>query len=87
MPYHIEHSGSKYNVVLDTTGKVVGSHPTKEKAKAHLAALYANVKDVKKESAGAGRISGPAGQAHRGRMADRPRHPSLHSASGSTLPP
>jgi hypothetical protein len=48
MPYHIEREGSKYNVVLDTSGKVVGSHPTKEKAKAHLSALYANVKDIRK---------------------------------------
>ena len=48
MPYHIEREGNKYNVVLDTSGKIVGSHPTKIQAQAQLGALYSNVKDVKK---------------------------------------
>ena len=51
MPYNISNNAagcSGYAVVLSNTGKVVGCHPTKEKAQAHLAALYANVKDVKK---------------------------------------
>lgn len=35
-------------VVLDKDGSVVGRHPTREKAKRHLRALYANVEDAKK---------------------------------------
>jgi hypothetical protein len=62
MPYHIEHQGNKYNVVVDATGKVVGSHPSRAKAQAHLGALYANVPDVKKDFAtNSGRISGGVG--------------------------
>jgi Family of unknown function (DUF5872) len=51
MPYNISNNAagcSGYAVVLSNTGKVVGCHPTKEKAQAHLAALYTNVEDVKK---------------------------------------
>jgi hypothetical protein len=48
MPYHIEHDGNKFKVVVDATGKVVGTHPTKIQAQAQLGALYTNVKDVKK---------------------------------------
>jgi phage-related protein (TIGR01555 family) len=41
--YEIEHQGSAYVVVKKATGKAVpgGSHPTKAKAEAHMAALYA----------------------------------------------
>lgn len=49
MPYHIEREGSKYKVVTTESGKVVGTHPTKVQAQAQLGALYANVKDVKKD--------------------------------------
>ena len=45
MPWRIVKNGSKYQVVKETTGKVVGTHPTRAKAEAQLRALYANVKD------------------------------------------
>jgi len=69
MPYHIEREGNKFKVVVDATGKVVGTHPSKAQAQAQLGALYANVPDVKKErgtiagdsSANSGRISGGVG--------------------------
>ena len=48
MPYHIEREGNKFKVVVDATGKVVGTHPSKVQAQAQLGALYANVKDIKK---------------------------------------
>jgi hypothetical protein len=48
MPYNVQRAGSKYEVVQSQTGRVVGTHPTKEQAQAQLAALYANVKDAKK---------------------------------------
>lgn len=47
MPYHIEHQGNNYNVVVDATGKVVGRHPSRVQAQAQLGALYANVPDAK----------------------------------------
>jgi hypothetical protein len=48
MPYHIEHDGNSYKVIVNSTGKVVGTHPSKIKAQAQLGALYANVKEVRK---------------------------------------
>ena len=48
MPYNIKQVGDKFAVVATNTGKVVGTHPSKKKAQAQLAALYANVEDVKK---------------------------------------
>ena len=48
MPYNVQRSGSKYQVVQSQTGRVVGTHPTKEQANEQLAALYANVRDAKK---------------------------------------
>jgi hypothetical protein len=48
MPYNIQRDGNQYKVVATETGKVVGTHPSKEKAQAQLGALYSNVKDVKK---------------------------------------
>jgi hypothetical protein len=48
MPWNVQRSGSKYEVVQSQTGRVVGTHPTKQEANAQLAALYANVKDTKK---------------------------------------
>jgi HK97 family phage prohead protease len=49
MPWHLDsnHAGcSGWAVVLDAGSKVVGCHPTKAKAQAHLAALNANVKEA-----------------------------------------
>lgn len=58
MPWHIAHDieGCKggYAVVLDSTGETVTCHKTKEDAKAHLGALYANVPDVQKMQFGHG---------------------------------
>lgn len=57
MPWHISNNAkgcSGYAVVLDATSEIVGCHKTKEDAKAHLAALYANVKDVQKMQFGHG---------------------------------
>ena len=48
MPWNVQRSGSKYEVVQSQTGRVVGTHPTKDQANAQLAALYANVHDSKK---------------------------------------
>jgi len=71
MPYHIEREGNKFKVVVDATGRVVGTHPSKAQAQAQLGALYANVPDasIKKErgtiagdsSVNSGRISGGVG--------------------------
>jgi hypothetical protein len=57
MPWHISDKAkdcSGYAVVLDSTSEVVGCHKTKKDAEAHLAALYANVKDVQKMQFGHG---------------------------------
>jgi len=49
MPYKIEHKNDKWQVVEEDTGKAVGEpHDTKEEAKAHMKALYANVDDAQK---------------------------------------
>jgi len=44
MPWIISKKGNKY-VVKNKEGKVVGTHPTRIKAIAHLRALYSNVKN------------------------------------------
>jgi hypothetical protein len=57
MPWHISDKAkgcSGYAVVLDATGKTITCHKTKKEAEAHLAALYANVKDVQKMQFGHG---------------------------------
>jgi hypothetical protein len=57
MPYRIGSKGTngcKGYPVVKEDGEVVGCHPTREKADAHLQALYANVPDAEKsEVAGA----------------------------------
>ena len=42
MPFGIQHSGDKYQVVNKHTGRVLGTHPSEEKAKAQLAAVNIN---------------------------------------------
>jgi hypothetical protein len=42
MPYKIVQHGDKFSVVAQNTGHVAGTHPSKEKAQAQIAALYAN---------------------------------------------
>jgi len=46
-PYEIQQDGDKWKVVNKETGKVHGTHSSKAKAKKHLAALYANVKEAR----------------------------------------
>jgi hypothetical protein len=66
MPYHIERSGSQYEVV-DDNGKTVGTHPTKSKAAAQVRALYANVPDATKDDViRMGRRRSGVGDSHSG---------------------
>jgi hypothetical protein len=48
MPYKIVQEGNKFKVVAQNTGHVAGTHPSKEKAKAQMAALYANEPEARK---------------------------------------
>jgi len=51
MPWKIKQGAagcSGYAVVKESDGKLVGCHPTKSKANAHLRALYASESDSKK---------------------------------------
>ena len=53
MPWQIKQNvgGCKgFAVVKEGTSTVVGCHPSKSRATAHMRALYANVKDVKKSN-------------------------------------
>jgi hypothetical protein len=55
MPWEIKQnvSGCKgFAVVKQGTTEVVGCHPSKSRATAHMRALYSNVKDVKKVNEG-----------------------------------
>lgn len=66
MPYHIERSGSNYDVVSDS-GKVVGTHPTKSKAASQVRALYANEPDATKDDViRMGRRRSGVGDSHSG---------------------
>ena len=51
MPWKIEKRGNQYCVVKKS-GETVKCHSTREKAEAHLRALYANVEDAAREGAG-----------------------------------
>lgn len=48
MPFDIRHSGKRWQVVNSQSGDVMGTHPSKKKAKTHMRALYANVDDANK---------------------------------------
>ena len=53
MPYHVGGKGTngcKGYPVVEEGGKVVGCHPTRAHADAHLQALYANVPDAEKSA-------------------------------------
>jgi hypothetical protein len=56
MPWNVQRAGSKYEVVQSQTGRVVGTHATREDANAQLAALHANVHESKKVDDGAGAV-------------------------------
>jgi hypothetical protein len=46
MPWVIRRAGSKYQVVVEQTGRVVGTHGTRTEAAAQVGALYANVPEA-----------------------------------------
>jgi hypothetical protein len=46
MPWIIRRAGSKYEVVVEGTGRVVGTHETRTEAAAQVGALYANVPEA-----------------------------------------
>lgn len=48
MPYDIRQSGSRYQVIVADTGRVVGTHATRADAVNQQQALYANVPEVRK---------------------------------------
>jgi len=53
MPWHIEHNVAGcggWVVLKDADNSVAGCHPTKEDAKAQLAALYASESEMETES-------------------------------------
>ena len=61
MPWEIKQNaaGCKgYAVVKQSDGKLVGCHPSKSRAEAHLKALYASENDNKKVSSSKGLIDG-----------------------------
>jgi hypothetical protein len=48
MPYEIKKlPGGRFATVKKATGKIIGRHPTKEKAQAQIAAIYANTGEGK----------------------------------------
>ena len=49
MPYKIVQHGNKFSVVAQNTGHVAGTHPSKAKAQAQMAALYANEPEATKK--------------------------------------
>ena len=49
MPYKIVQHGDKFSVVAQNTGHVAGTHPSKTKAQAQMAALYANEPEATKK--------------------------------------
>ena len=49
MPYKIVQQGNKFSVVAENTGHVAGTHPSKAKAEAQMAALYANEPEASKK--------------------------------------
>lgn len=44
MPYQVMQRGSKWVVVKADSGRVLGTHPTKEAAQEQVRAIYANEK-------------------------------------------
>ena len=49
MPYKIVQHGDKFSVVAQNTGRVAGTHESKAKAQAQMAALYANEPEARGE--------------------------------------
>lgn len=50
MPYSIRKAGNKFQVISSDTGKVHGTHPSKENATAQLRAMYANAPPEKEKT-------------------------------------
>jgi hypothetical protein len=42
MPYDIKKKGTQFQLILERTGKVLGTHPSKEAASRQIAAIEAN---------------------------------------------
>lgn len=49
MPYAVRKRGNKWVVVNKETGKVKGTHDSRESAMRQLRALYANVPDARRK--------------------------------------
>lgn len=49
MPYRVEKRKDKYVVISEGSGRVLGTHTSREKAMAQVRALYANMADAKKK--------------------------------------
>jgi hypothetical protein len=47
MPWSVRRRGSRYEVIQDDTGEVVGTHGSKERARAQQAALYSTEDEQK----------------------------------------
>jgi hypothetical protein len=54
MPYKIVQHGNKFSVVAENTGRVAGTHPSKAKAQAQMAALYINEPEATEKSIATG---------------------------------
>lgn len=50
MPWEVEKRDSKFVVISKTSGRVVGTHKSREEAQQQVRALYANVPDASKSS-------------------------------------
>lgn len=50
MPYSIRKAGNKFQVITTDTGKVHGTHPTKENAISQLKAMYVNAPPEKEKT-------------------------------------
>jgi len=52
MPWKVAKRGSKWIVISETSGRVMGEHPSREKALAQVRALYAKVPESRKKGGG-----------------------------------
>src|SRR3954468_11429735 len=80
-PYKVEKRGSKW-VVLNNLGEVKGTHDSEGEARAHQAALYANVPGAKKQAEKKS-FTGTQKRAVKVKASELPRHPFVESASDS----
>ena len=45
MPYNIKKKGTQFQLILERTGKVMGTHPSKEAAQKQIAAIESSKAD------------------------------------------